>query len=167
MYCPKCGVRNLEDAKFCRACGADLRLVPQAMTGNFLEHAPGEEQEAEGRKQRVHKPGKPPTLDKGFESIFRGIAFLILFLLGFVYFKNAFWIWMWFIIPGLEGIGKGIGQIIRARRDPRALAPFRPADALPANTLRELSAPATAEIVTPPASITEGTTRKLAERSRQ
>jgi hypothetical protein len=32
MYCPHCGDPNVEDAKFCRGCGEDLRLVSQAVT---------------------------------------------------------------------------------------------------------------------------------------
>jgi hypothetical protein len=32
MYCPHCGTRNAEsDARFCRSCGEDLRLVSQAV----------------------------------------------------------------------------------------------------------------------------------------
>ena len=32
MYCPHCGVQNAEATKFCRGCGADLRLISQAVT---------------------------------------------------------------------------------------------------------------------------------------
>ena len=32
MYCPHCGAQNVQDAKFCRGCGEDLRLVSQAVT---------------------------------------------------------------------------------------------------------------------------------------
>ncbi len=32
MYCPHCGVQNVEGTKFCRGCGEDLRLVAQAVT---------------------------------------------------------------------------------------------------------------------------------------
>jgi hypothetical protein len=32
MYCPHCGVQNLQETKFCRGCGEDLRLVSQAVT---------------------------------------------------------------------------------------------------------------------------------------
>src|SRR5262249_20140378 len=32
MYCPHCGTKNAEtDARFCRSCGEDLRLVSQAV----------------------------------------------------------------------------------------------------------------------------------------
>ena len=36
MYCPRCGVQASQtDTKFCRACGADLTLVSQAMAGQI------------------------------------------------------------------------------------------------------------------------------------
>ena len=36
MYCPCCGVKASQvDSKFCRACGADLILVSQAMAGHI------------------------------------------------------------------------------------------------------------------------------------
>ncbi len=165
MYCPKCGVRNLEDAKFCRACGADIHLVPQALKGDLPEGVlEVEEHELEGRKERKYKFKEPPTLEKAMESFFGGLAFLAIFVLGYFYYQGAFLIWVWFIIPGLEHIGKGLGQAIRARRERPALAPPRPTEALHASAPRELSAPSTSEIVPPPASVTESTTRSLAGR---
>jgi zinc-ribbon domain len=157
MFCPKCGVKNLEDAKFCRACGADIRLVPQALAGSLTKSAPAELVE---RKKKKSKRDEPPTLEKGFETIFGGLAFLILFMLGFFYFKGFFWIWVWFIFPGLEHLGRGIGQVIRSRREPRALAPSsHDGDALPGYTPAALQGPATSEIAPP--SVTESTTRNL------
>jgi hypothetical protein len=165
MYCPKCGVHNLEDAKFCRACGADIRLVPQALTGHLPEGAFGvdevEELEGQGRK---YKFKKPPTLEKGLENLFSGIAFLIIFTLGFFYMKGLFMVWVWFIIPALACVGQGLGQIIRSRSAQPALMPpdtFRPAASLHPTPARELPAADTSEIKTPPASVTEGTTRHL------
>ncbi|HYH85978.1 MAG TPA: zinc-ribbon domain-containing protein [Pyrinomonadaceae bacterium] len=167
MFCPNCGARNLEDAKFCRSCGADIRLVPQAMTGHLIEvatHSPEvEEQEKEGGKKSKRK-AKEPTLEKGLENIFSGIAFLIIFMLGFFYVPRAYLIWVWFIIPALGYVGEGLGQVIRSRSGrvalPNADAPT-PATFKYAPRRSELPAPDTSEIVMPPASVTEGTTRHL------
>ena len=35
MFCPKCASQNVDGAHFCRACGANISLVPQALTGQF------------------------------------------------------------------------------------------------------------------------------------
>ena len=165
MYCPKCGVNNLEDAKFCRSCGADIRLVPQALAGRLPEGVYGMEEfaglEKKGRKEKIRKP---PTLEKGLENIFGGLAFLVIFLLGLFLYQGAFMIWVWFIIPGLSYVGEGIGQVIRSRSAAPALAPpdsTRPAPSLPQTHARELPAADTSEIKAPPASVTESTTRHL------
>ncbi|MGH9956462.1 MAG: zinc-ribbon domain-containing protein, partial [Pyrinomonadaceae bacterium] len=33
MFCPKCAAQNLDGASYCRVCGANISLVPQAITG--------------------------------------------------------------------------------------------------------------------------------------
>lgn len=167
MYCPKCGIKNLEDARFCRSCGANIELVPRALEGRLDAAAEGvlevEGHEKKGRKERKHKIKEPPTLEKGIENIFGGVAFFIIVALGFFYLIGAFWLWIWFIIPALEHVGKGIGQIIRSRQARHALAPTAGyAEAPPqAATAHALPAPDTSEILRPPASVTESTTRDL------
>jgi len=32
MYCPKCGIPNNDETKFCRGCGENLKLISQAMS---------------------------------------------------------------------------------------------------------------------------------------
>jgi hypothetical protein len=172
MYCPRCAVQNLDDAKFCRACGADIRFVPQALLGNLPV---GMEQHGEGKaasRKKKEKKREPATIDAGLRNIFKGIAFLLIVLVGLSVFRGAFWLTIWFIIPALESMGQGIGQLIRARQEQAQLkrppvyeneqvqpAPFF----APAPNLRELAHPApdTAEIVGAPPSVTEMTTRHL------
>ena len=44
MFCPRCAAQNTEEAKFCRSCGADISLVPQAVSGALAERlAAGED----------------------------------------------------------------------------------------------------------------------------
>lgn len=155
MFCPKCGVKNLADVKFCRACGADIHLVPQALAGSLKGEIAVE---LKGKGEEAAQPKEPPTLEKGFESIFGAAAYFLIVALGYVYMSHLFWIWIWFIIPALERLGRGIGQLIRARREPRALS-LSPHEALTTDIPDALLGPVTSEI-TPP-SITEGTTRRL------
>jgi zinc-ribbon domain len=168
VFCPKCGVKNVDDAKYCRACGADISLVPQALTRSLPDGALGvlsAEDESRGKK-RKHKPAKPPTLEKGLSKCMEGVAFLIIFLTGFFYFWGGILIWIWFIIPALSGLGEGIGQIIRSRSVDNTLpprAPYGGGELTPysAHAAGELPARATSEIVAPPPSVTEETTRHL------
>ncbi len=166
MYCPKCGVHNLEDAKFCRSCGADIHLVPQALDGQASLSTFGagevEAQSEKGKKERKVK--KPATLEDGLENIFSGIACMVIFMLGLFYLQGLFMVWVWFIIPALSCVGKGIGQVISSRSAQTALPPVEAArvrSALLPAPARELPAADTSEIKSPPHSITESTTRNL------
>lgn len=162
MYCPRCAVQNLDDAKFCRGCGADIRLVPQALLGKIEENKIA--------ARRKEKKRKPATVDEGFKNIFQGIGLLIIFLIGILVFRGAFWLTIWFIIPALGSFGEGIGQLIRARQERQQLSPppmygsgnFQPAPLAPAAAnLKQFSSPDTAEIIRSPGSVTEATTRHL------
>ena len=35
MYCPKCGIQNNDETKFCSSCGENLKVVSQAMTSRL------------------------------------------------------------------------------------------------------------------------------------
>ena len=163
MYCPKCGARNVEDAKYCRACGADISLVPQALTRSLTDGAAL----AEGKKRRKRKgDSKEPTLEGGLSKIFAGLGLLLIVLLGFFYFFGGIFFWIWFIIPALANFGEGLGILIRARRKGDALPPrnaYGAEDVLPAPAppVGELAPRPTKEIAPPPPSVTEGTTRHL------
>ena len=170
MFCPRCGVKNVDDARFCRACGADISLVPQALTRSLPEGASGvldvEERGSGGGKKRKDKPPTPPTLEKGLSKCMEGVAFLIIFLTGYFYFFGAIFLWIWLIIPALANFGEGVGQIIRSRSVDNALpprAPFAGGELTPPNAPAggELPPRGTSEIVAPPPSVTEGTTRHL------
>ncbi|MGH9943300.1 MAG: zinc ribbon domain-containing protein [Pyrinomonadaceae bacterium] len=176
MYCPKCAAQNLGDAKYCRACGMDIHLVPLALQGALSDEAgvtTGETPDALKSDGKKKKKKEPPTLEEGMENVFVGIAFLIIFLGGFFYFFGGFMIWVWFIIPALACIGEGVGQLIRAWREPARLPPPQQQQGTPrldyneppplvaAAPRRELNAPDTSEMLSAPASVVEGTTRHL------
>jgi hypothetical protein len=175
MYCPRCAAQNLDDAKFCRACGADIRLVPQALQGTLPPAAlkkdwkDGMETRAKERRAKEKKRA-PATIDAGLKNIFQGFGLLAIFLVGLFVFHGAFWVTVWFIIPALASMGEGIGQLIRARQEQAQLSrpplydseQVRPASFAPASGFKELAALDTAEIAgTPPPSVTEMTTRHL------
>jgi hypothetical protein len=167
MFCPRCGVNNVNDAKFCRACGEDIGLVALALEHRLRRGPFGVEvveREKRGKKERKEKPKEPATLAKGLQNIFMGFAWLIIFYVAFFYYGGSFYFWGWLLIPMLASFGEGLGQLVHSQREPRTLAhaadepeplPERP-------RAEELPAPDTSEII--PArlpSVTEETTRKL------
>lgn len=173
MYCPQCAMQNIEGAKFCRGCGADIRLVQHALEGSLPS---GVEQARvkigrEVRRRKKQQEQRPARMDKGVQDIFKGMGFLCVFLIGMIAFHGAFWWTIWLVIPAFKNIGDGIGQIVRARQEQRQLtgpAPLSENAGLGTVPLanapgfRELSSPDTAEIVnSAPPSVTEMTTRHL------
>jgi hypothetical protein len=172
MYCPQCAAQNIEGAKFCRACGADIRLVSRALQGSLpsgVEQARVEiGQEVDKRRKKQQRPAR---IDRGVQEIFKGIGFLCVVLVAMLAFRGAFWWTIWFVIPAFKNIGDGIGQIVRARQEQRQLtmasslsenASVRTMPLASAPSFKELSSPDTAEIVYhAPASVTEMTTRHL------
>lgn len=165
MFCPKCAAQNLEGASFCRSCGANISLVPQALTGQLPEAVPQELDETRNARRRRRRSG-PPTVSDGIGQTFMGIGFLVLAaalaLFGSELGGKAWWFWM--LIPAFVLLGRGIGQIVQAKQQaksmPRPAAQFTPAMSAP-QPMNPLPPRRTAELMQTPPSVTEGTTRHL------
>jgi hypothetical protein len=164
-------VQNVDDARYCRACGADISLVPQALTGRLPERyvEPATDDELEGRagrrrRRRKEKEKEPPTVEKGVENVIAGLGFTVV-ALSILLFAASGRLWFfWMFIPAFHYFGEGIPMILRARRQQQqGLPPYTPPlDVMrPAPRLNELQPRDTSEMMTPPASVTEGTTRHL------
>src|ERR1041384_2347541 len=151
MFCPKCATQNLEGASFCRGCGANISLVPQALTGQVVQPAPAEDESFHGRRKR--KRDREVTLDHSFKNIFMGVAFLIVAIALSRTIGQGWWFWM--LLPVFSMMGTGMAQYIRVReREKRASLAAPPAARTfpqPPRNVDELRAPVP--------SVTEGTTR--------
>lgn len=160
MFCPKCATQNLDGASFCRSCGANISLVPQALTGQIAK-PPAEN--VEGERGRKH--GKEASLDHAFKNVFMGIAFLVIAVaLSRTPFGRVWWFWM--LLPAFSMMGTGIAQYIRFReREKRESLQPRPiSSAFPdrANAFYgEIPARNPDDLMPPAPSVTEGTTRHL------
>ena len=76
MFCPKCATQNLEGASFCRSCGANISLIPQALSGQLPKASQDEEFDFGRRGRRRHR--REPSLDDAFKKVFMGIAFMLI-----------------------------------------------------------------------------------------
>lgn len=161
MFCPKCATQNMDNARFCRACGADISLVPAALTGHRAETPVVISEEDETRASRRRRGKKPATYAKAFENLGVGLAFLIIsVVVALAVPSGRFW-WFWMLIPTFACFGEGIGQLIQLRRElPSPTAGPAP-ELYPSGRAESLPSRSTSEIMAPPPSITEGTTRHL------
>ena len=149
MFCPKCATQNLEGASFCRGCGANISLVPQALAGQVAQPPAAEVDDFHTRRRR--KRDKELTLDHSFKNIFMGFAFLVIAIALSRTIGAAWWFWM--LLPAFSMMGTGIAQYIRVReRERRAL--LTPPPPPMGHTFPD-------QPRSPVASVTEGTTRHL------
>lgn len=184
MFCPKCGTQAIDGTKFCRGCGTDLEPVTAVLSG-ALTLSKSKKLRHEDRREEYEKSNDPDRLQSIFiTSSLTGLAFIAIAL--FLTFTNTIGgsVWgFWLLIPGAGSLGSGIASYFKAKRIERrnssagfAQNPFLP-DAqtnqfLPGTTARNLSparpalfddfaARNTGELVAPPTSVTEHTTRHL------
>jgi predicted phage tail protein len=161
MFCPKCATQNLEGAKFCRSCGANVSLVSQALSGQLPEAAP-EDADCFGR-DRKRRGRREASLDGAFRSAFMGVAFLLVAMaLAFSRMGTGWWFWM--LIPAFSMMGTGVAQYIRLKERQKRM--FQPGNFNQPSLQQPMNAGAfpsrnTGKLVAPPPSVTEGTTRHL------
>jgi hypothetical protein len=175
MFCPNCAAQNLDGASFCRVCGANISLVPQALSGQLPQAPePNDFRSRVGRKRerdaRRRNREIEPSLEKGIMNVFIGLGFIVAAIAIMLRFPGGvYWGWSFFI-PGFSNIGKGVGAIVGSRRNQAGSLP--PAASQggyfpnqtgsgPATKLSGASAPRTGELRAPVPSVTEGTTRHL------
>ena len=160
MFCPKCATNNLDGARFCRSCGADISLVPQALTGHLPvdQSIATEEYSRHGRRHR-----RTPSVDKAVKNIFMGLGFLVVAIVLSFTPMGRFW-WFWMLIPAFSMLGGGVAEWLRVKQaQPRTLPSGSMPQALGAPPPRAGDLPGrnTAELIMQPPSVTEGTTRLL------
>lgn len=152
MYCPKCATHNTDDTKYCRSCGANLSLVPQALTGHLSERS-------SRRRHRHRGDDGPPTLENGITKLFMGVGFLLVSASVFFFAPAGRIWWFWMLIPAFALLGKGVAELISVTfgsSSVRGTGQTTLPGAIPTGEL-----PPRDDAVFAPPSVTEQTTRQL------
>ena len=170
MFCPKCGIENPDNGKFCRSCGTDLATVSGALTGKFPQQV--FPYVVDPRKRGV-------SWEAAATKIFTGAAFLVVSLiLGITGRIGAENWWFWLLIPAFALLSSGIAQVTQLKKlekleatfspsvptsgkisspeNKNALPPAQDAYLKPQNSIYE-----TEDLAEVPLSVTENTTRHL------
>lgn len=177
MFCPGCAIQVTDDTKFCKACGANLRGVREAMTTRgeqfdwsktwvaemFLS---GEERE---RRRGVTAAQKRNNeIKAGVITTLAGLGAMIFlhFFLEAVANNEPGGdaeiirrVWLVGVVPFLVGIGILFNGIVLSRPGLRAQSPPPSPDQLPAKATHQL-----AELPAANSSIVEHTTAHLPEK---
>jgi hypothetical protein len=174
MFCPQCATPNADNSKFCRSCGLELETVAMVLGG-----APARPAAAGGPKDERLEWLTKQT--KSVNDITGGLILILVSLLigcALAVFVPADvpWIFVWVGLfgwmacwGGIE-VASGVGNLIESKGRLRLLEPqakesasARPPRLSPAGESLPAGAPVALKL-TPPAGITEGTTRHLDER---
>jgi hypothetical protein len=173
MYCPRCATQNLDDVKFCRACGTNLESVALALSD---QHHPAKLSEDEDEEPE-HAKSWLERRKEGMDGIVKGTGLMgasLLIGVAFGLFSNApDWIIIWAALAGwmacwgFISIVSGIGALAESRFLRRQLgqaadgsaAPM--AQQLPSTDSRMLPDAMENPKLSPPPSITEHTTKPL------
>lgn len=154
MYCPRCAAQNIDNASFCRSCGANLSLVPQALSGRL----PEDQSDKVERAIEAMKRRREPNLGRGIRRTSVGFAFLLIVAALFFARSPIGFRGIWLLIPAFLLLGKGIADIVTAISTEHAARQIP----MPQATLRtnELPPHPIYDPAAPP-SVTENTTRHL------
>jgi hypothetical protein len=164
MFCPKCATQNVDGASFCRSCGANISLIPQALSGQ-LQTAPVNDR-YDRLNDRINrtlklKRRREPSLDEGIRHLMMGLAFIVISVLVGKYSPGGWTWWYWLLIPASTLIGKGISEIIRSRQAKSPTPAAGQPQLMTGARVEGLPSFRTGELMTPVPSVTEGTTRHL------
>ncbi len=162
MFCPKCATQNLDGASFCRSCGANISLLPQALSGQIT--LPAQQEDTEAGCGPFKKRRREASLENAFRNAFMGIGFLLVSI-ALSYTEMGMTWWFWLLIPAFSMMGTGVAQYIRFKEnEKRALNFGQPARlGMPSPPPVDLFPQRrTGELAPSPPSVTEGTTRHLA-----
>lgn len=184
MFCPKCGANAIEGTRYCRACGTDLNLISEVLTGSLIV-----QNTSDGRKNGNKKSlcSVEDLTGNAYKNFFAGMAFvaIVIFLTVTNTIGGRVWAF-WLLIPAFAILGQAFSNWSRAKQLAQKNAvnqnskpsldkiPVQPTlnnpqiDALPPSSF--VSSPSffndlqqtrnTGELVSPP-SVVENTTRTL------
>ncbi|HEX6127219.1 MAG TPA: zinc ribbon domain-containing protein [Pyrinomonadaceae bacterium] len=132
MFCPKCGAQNVDDAKFCRGCGADVSNVLAVVDGRPPNVSALEEKRIE-------------RFSSGLRGLIIGVGLILAAALGLAISLRLAVVAIFAFAFASVFLGIGISRLVQAKalKNLRELNPAGP-DALP---------PGEADYIQPPRSI--------------
>ncbi|MCI0663613.1 MAG: hypothetical protein L0220_21325 [Acidobacteria bacterium] len=158
MYCPNCAT-PIDGVKFCRSCGSNVSLVPQALSGELKNVT----NDLSWKRQSGRHRRKDLNIETTITTIFTGIGFLfVAIIVHFFIPAGIFWGWS-LLIPAFACIGHGIGHYMQWKENQKQEQfpqSFLPHQINQPERAPQIIAPETSK-VSPPDSVTEVTTKHL------
>lgn len=152
MFCPKCGLQNANETRFCRGCGGDLSGALAVVGGKSPAALALSEKHID-------------LFSSGLRGLLIGFGFMIVSGLSFAISMHLGFIGLFMMAFASFFLGTGISRLVQAkaikslnekRDEPAALQPGHPEYIQPARSIYE-----TDDLASRPFSITDHTTRHL------
>ena len=153
MFCPKCGLQNSNETKFCRGCGADLSSVLAVV-------------EKRGTSSLELAEEHIDLFSNALRNLIIGIGFLVVAFAGFAMTDRLAVLTLFSLLAAPYFIGTGVSRLVKAKALKRlreveapgvaALTPGEPDYIKPERSMYE-----TDDLAVTPRSITEHTTTHL------
>ncbi len=161
MFCPKCGLQNSDDTKFCRSCGVDLGKVLAVIEGRTPDRLPQSKQHND-------------LFSSGIRNLILGFGFLFVSILLLANIPGTFY-WLLVMISAILLLASGITRLVKSYgMEPKKTADVTQPNSLPATKSSPALPPIRTEYIKPakptyeasdlagqPVSVTEATTRQL------
>lgn len=131
MFCPKCGIKNPDDGKYCRSCGVDLGNVSAAMSGTLAPLASGHGLDAgtahiQNESRRRSDPAE--VYGDSIKSIISGVGFLVVSMALLFTGVAGGRAWWWaMLFPAFTFLAKGISDLLKSRKMENSRPPLSPA----------------------------------------
>ncbi len=115
MYCPNCATPFSDAQRFCRSCGFDLQIIPQALTG---QSEPDDSDELETAVSELSRSRKKRVEFLGIAALFSGLMIGCLIPICLGLFPN----WpgltrLIMVLAGLAGLNLFAGIILLVYSD--------------------------------------------------
>ncbi len=154
MFCPNCATKNIDGAHFCRSCGANISLVPQALTGQLPEANPPDDEYSRRHRRRAR------SSEYAIRSVMTGVMFAVMAVMISRFAPGGSRWWFWLLVPAFMMFARGLSEFARIGRRKSEMV-RAPQPMVNAVRTPELPVPRTGELMAPVPSVTEGTTRHL------
>jgi zinc-ribbon domain len=163
MFCPKCGIENPDNGKFCRGCGANLTNVLAVVDGNIIAES-----------SLVLNDNYTEIYTTGIRNVILGMGFIVTSIFLKTMPPADGFLWLLFMIPAFFLTASGVTRILKAEeikksRNTQAnvilkptLSEKQPINQLPSNQteyISPVSSLTTKDLVV--SSVTEETTKHL------
>lgn len=109
MFCPKCGLQNGDETKFCRGCGAELTRVMASLEANVVD-----------RMAKLKKPtrslGERSVIlySRGIRGVLTGVGFLVVAALMLVFGQDVKLYWLIPVTFAFVWFAASIGRFVQA-----------------------------------------------------